>query len=182
MKNYRFEGHAIVSADDKIADADGNKPAALDHPADWARFQAALDEAVLIVLGRRSHEASPDRHGRKRLVVSRSVEALERRADGWWWNPAGAGLEDALHAVAPDGGLVAIPGGRGAFDYFLDSGFDAFHLTRSALIALPGGVPVFSACEDGTRAEAVLQGAGMRPAEYEALDAAAGVSVTVWRR
>jgi dihydrofolate reductase len=182
VTRYRFEGHAIVSADDKIADADGNKPAALDHPADLARFQAALDEAALIVLGRRSHEASPDRSGRKRLIMSRSVEAPEKRADGWWWNPAHATLEDALRAAAPDGGLVAIPGGREVFDLFLGAGLDAFHLTRNASVSLPCGVPVFSACADGTPAEAVLEGAGLRPAEHEVLDEKARVSVTVWRR
>lgn len=182
MPLHRLEGHAIVSADDMIADAAGSKPRALDHPADWARFQAALDEAVLVILGRRSHEASPDRHGRRRLVMSRSVAGLERRDDGWWWNPAGASLEEALQAAAPEGGTVAIPGGRLAFDYFLDAGFDAFHLTRNAGVTLPGGVPLFTACEDGTRAEAVLDRAGLSPVAIEVLDAAAGVTVTEWRR
>ena len=44
---YSIEGHAIVSADDRIAGADGLTPPSLNNPADWARFQAALDDAVL---------------------------------------------------------------------------------------------------------------------------------------
>ncbi len=179
---YRFEAHAIVSADDKIADASGAMPPSLRHPADWARFQAALDEAAVIVLGRRSHEATPNPNGRTRLVMSRQVAGLERREDGWWWNPAGAPLQEALAAAAPRGGLVAIPGGREVFDYFLDVGLDAFHLSRVAGLNLPGGVPLFSVCDDGLSAEAVLDAAGLRPREHEAFDAEAGVSVTVWRK
>jgi dihydrofolate reductase len=179
---YRFEAHAIVSADDKIADASGAMPPALRHPLDWARFQAALDRAALIVLGRRSHEATPNPKRRKRLVMSRQVVALEQRGDGWWWNPAGASLQEALAAVAPEGGVVAIPGGREVFDYFLDAGLDAFHLTRVEGLTLPGGVPVLSACADGTLADAVLERAGLHAGEREVLDAEAGVSVTVWRK
>ena len=59
LRRYRFEGHAIVSADDRIADANGAKTDRLNHPADWARFQGELDKAVLILIGRKSHEAEP---------------------------------------------------------------------------------------------------------------------------
>jgi dihydrofolate reductase len=179
---HSLEGHAIVSGDDRIADADGDKPPGLDHPADWARFQSALDDAALVVMGRRSHEASRNPHHRNRLVLSRSVSALEKRGDGCWWNPQGAPLEAALDEAAPDGGKVAVVGGREVFDYFISVGFDAFHLTRNAGITLPGGVPVFSACSDGTPAEAVLEGGGLKRHAREVLDAMAGVSVTVWRR
>lgn len=179
---YRFEAHAIVTADDMIAEADGTMPAALSHPGDWARFQAALDRANAIVLGRKSHEAKIDHRRGKRIVMSRQVGGLEQRDDALWWNPAGAALADALRAVAPRGGLVAIPGGRQVFDYFLAVGLDAFHLSRVEGLRLPGGTPVFSACGPGRSAEAILDAAGLRPREHEAFDAEAGVSVTVWRK
>ncbi len=179
---YQFEGYAIVSADDKIADAEGTKPAVLGHPADWARFQAALDQAAIIVIGRRSHEATPNPEGRNRLVMSRQIERLERREDGTWWNPADVPLDDALAMAAPGGGLVAIPGGREVFDYFLGVGFDAFHLSRLPMVLLPGGIPVLSSYDEGLSAEAVLDGAGLEPGEIEILDASVGLSVTVWRR
>lgn len=179
----RFEGHAIVSADDKIADAGGAMPKALHHPEDWARFQAALDRAVLIVLGRRSHEAVPDRAGRRRLVMSRSASGLEQRSDrSWWWNPEGQPLDAVMQELAPQGGTVAVTGGKSVFDYFLTVGFDAFHLSRVAGYRLPGGVSVFSACEDGTSAEAVLDKHGLIPREHEMFDRETGVSVTVWRK
>ncbi len=182
IASFSIEGHAIVSVDDMIADASGAMPPALRHPADWVRFQAALDEAALVVLGRRSHETTPNPKGRNRLVMSRSVAGLEQRVDGWWWNPEGVLLQDALDAAAPEGGLVAVPGGRGVFDFFLGAGFDAFHLARNAGVMLPGGVPVFGACADGLSAEAVLSGHGLRAGEAEVLDADAGVTLTVWRR
>jgi dihydrofolate reductase len=182
LPSYRIEGHAIVSADDMIADADGNKPPGLDHPADWARFQAALDGAALVVMGRRSHEASPNPRHRNRLILSRGVAALENRGEGWWWNPGGATLEAALAEAAPGGGSIAVVGGREVFDYFLGVGFDAFHLSRNAGIALPGGIPIYGACGDGTPAETVLEDAGLKRGVREVLDAMAGVSVTVWRR
>lgn len=179
---HRFEGHAIVSADDMIADAAGAKPAPLNHPADWARFQAALDAAALILIGRRSHEADPVRKHRPRLVASSQSPGLQRHPDGWWWNPAVVTLAEALETAAPEGGVVAVPGGRLIFDMILQHGFDAFHLSRRPDLTLPGGIPVFSAVAEGRSAAAVLAEAGLRPAETEVLDSAAGVTVTVWRR
>ncbi|MGD9738563.1 MAG: hypothetical protein AB7O56_05930 [Bauldia sp.] len=181
LGNYHFEGHALVSADDRIADAGGVKPAALNHPADWARFQGELGKAAVIVIGRKSHAADPGRRGRRRIVMSSGARGIERRDDAWWWNPAEASLEEALVTVAPAGGLVAIPGGMAVFDYFLGVGYDAFHLARLPGIALPGGVPVFSECADGPSSETVLGNAGLRPAEVEDLDPAVGLTVTVWR-
>lgn len=176
-----YEGHAIVSADDRIADANGDKPAALDNPADWARFQAALAEAAAIVMGRLSHEASPNRRKRNRVVMSRSVSGLVRHRDAWWWNPEAVPLDEAMAQVAPDGGMIAVPGGCAVFDWFVPV-FDAFHLARNPAVTLPGGVPVLPACNDGLSAEAVLSGQSYRADATEMLDAAAGVTMTVWRR
>lgn len=182
VPGYRIEGHAIVSADDRIAGADGVTPAALNNAADWARFQAALDEAVLVVLGRLSHEANPNHKKRPRLVVSSSASGIEHRTDGWWWNPARASVDNALRIAAPKGGLVAVPGGRLVFDLFLNLGFDAFQLSRSARVRLPGGIPVFTAAAGGKTADEVLAAHGMEPGPVETLDATAGVTLTVWRR
>jgi hypothetical protein len=179
---YHVEGHAIVSADDRIAAADGLTPATLRHPADWRRFQTALDAAALIVLGRLSHEANPNRHARPRLVVSSSANAIEQRPDAWWWNPARVSATEAFAAAAPAGGSIAVPGGHLVFDLFLKHGFDAFHLSRVALVRLPDGVPVFSAVADDMTADAVLASHGMTAEPSETLDRAAAVTLTVWRR
>ena len=150
---WHIHGHAIVSDDDMIAGLDGLTPPALHNEADWSRFQRALDAAAVTVLGRLAHEANPNVKGRNRLVVSSSARGVERRADGWWWSPAGASLEEALHLAAPGGGIIAVPGGRRVFDLFLDLGYDEFHLVRAEGVRVPGGVPLFSAIGSGTTAE-----------------------------
>jgi hypothetical protein len=179
---YAIEGHAIVSADDRIADASGVTPPELRNQADWARFQAALDRAAVTVLGRLGHEANPNLKNRNRLVLSSTAGGIERRNGAWWWNPARASFAEALADAAPAGGIVAVPGGRRVFDLFLDIGFDAFHLARASRVVLPDGVPVFSAVRSGDRAGTILAAHGLRPGPVETLDEAASVTVTVWSR
>ena len=179
---WRIHGHAIVSADDKIAGPDGLTPASLRNEADWQRFQRALDDAAVTVLGRLGHEANPNAKGRNRLVLSSSAEGVERRADAWWWNPCRAPLEAALRQAAPGGGIVAVPGGRQVFDLFLDIGFDAFHLARAEFVHVPGGIPVFSGVADGVSAETVLASHGLVGGAAEVLDSEAKVTLTRWRR
>jgi hypothetical protein len=180
--NYRIEGHAIVSGDDRIAAPDGETPPELSNEADWLRFQRALDEAAVVVVGRLSHEANPNVRRRNRLIVSSSVSGIERRSDGWWWNPKALPLVDALAKAAPDGGVVAVPGGRLIFDLFRSFGFDAFHLARCEKVLLPGGVPLFSAVDAGMTAAAVLTSDGLVAGPCEILDPKANVSLVVWRR
>ncbi len=177
---WRFEGHAIVSADDRIADASGRTPAALRNAADWQRFQRELDRAAVVALGRIGHAHNPNAAGRPRLVLSSAARGVERRGDAWWWNPAEADLDAALAAAAPSGGLVAVPGGQRVFDLFLAVGYDAFHLARAGGVVLGAGPRVFSACRPDHPAEAVLAAHGLTPGEHEEIDPAAGVSVTVW--
>ena len=179
---YKIHGHAIVSDDDKIADADGHTPPSLRHPADWKRFQTALDGAAAIILGRLGHAAHPNTHCRNRIVVSSSANGIERRGDVWWWNPEHASLEAALKAAAPGGGIVVVPGGRRVFDLFLELGFDEFHLAHVHGVNIPGGIPIFSECTPHHSAEAALAAHGLEPQPTEILDANADVSVTVWRR
>lgn len=179
---YEIHGHAIVSDDDKIADAEGHMPKALRHPADWARFQAALDQATVTVLGRFGHEAHPNVRHRNRIVLSAAANGIERRGDAWWWNPARSTLAEALAVAAPSGGIVLVPGGQRVFDMFLQIGFDEFHLARIRGVTLPGGIPVFGDCAAGRSAEAVLAAHGLEAQPTEILDAGSGVSVTVWCR
>jgi hypothetical protein len=179
---YPIHGHAIVSADDRIADRDGVMPASLRNEADWARFQAALDSAVVTVLGRRGHEANANEKRRNRLVLSSSARGVERRAEAWWWNPAEAPLEEALAEAAPRPGIVAVPGGRRVFDLFLDIGFDEFHLARARRVTIPDGISVFSEVSAHRNASVVLVGRGLVSGTPEMLDAGASVELTVWRQ
>jgi len=175
-------GYAIVSRDDRIADAQGAMPAALRNKADWDYFQAELDRADLVVLGRLGHEAHGNPAGRTRMVVSTSAAGVERRQNGWWWNPVQVPWPEAAATALPRGGRVAVPGGRRVFDLFLGLGYAAFHLSRAEGAELPGGVPVFSACLAGRSADEVLDANGLQPGRREILDPEGPVSLVVWRR
>jgi hypothetical protein len=177
----RIEGHAVVSADDRIAGPDGGTPPSLRHPEDWRRFQAALDRAAVVIVGRLGHERNPN-PGRNRLVLSSSAAGVERRADGWWWNPAKASAAEALAAAAPGGGVAAVTGGRRVFDLFLGLGYDSFFLTRMPGVPVPGGMPIFSAIAEGRSAEAVLTVGGLEPVREESLDDAGTAVLTVWEK
>lgn len=182
MSRVEIHGYAIVSDNDRIADAMGHTPDVLRNDADWAYFQAELNRSDVTVLGRLGHEANPNPRGRVRVILSSSSQGIERRADGWWWNPQKLSWEEAIRRVLPHGGRVAVPGGRQVFDLFLAIGYDAFHLTRAEGVVVPDGVPVFSECEAGRSAEAILAGAGLKPGTKRILDPDGPVSLLVWRR
>lgn len=181
MKKIEVHGYAIVSEDDRIADTNGAMPPALQNDADWAYFQAELDRADWVALGRVSHEAMPNPKRRRRLVLSRQARGLERRAEAMWWNPLAQPWSEVGAALLPNGGRVATPGGQAAFDVFLAIGFNAFHLTRMRGVRLPGGRGLFAACDRGARAASVLAAAGLMPEAARTIDAAADVTLTVWR-
>jgi dihydrofolate reductase len=168
-------GHAIVSADGRIATRDRRMPPELRNGKDWARFQAALDRSALVVLGRLGHEAHPN-PGRRRLVVTSRVEAFEDVGENVvLWNPAGLRFEAVLERLAIAAGQIAVTGGQAVFDLFLPR-FTQFDLVTVDAVLLPDGVTCFS---DGWPDE-VLPRAGMRVTERELLDP--GVRLEVWRR
>jgi hypothetical protein len=180
-RSVEIDGYAIVSDDDRIAGPDGLIPPSLRNEKDWEYYQNALARADLIVFGHRSHEFEPNTRGDRRLVISSRVAGLEQRADAWWWNPTRTNWAEVAKELLPLGGDVAIPGGQGVFDLFLRIGFGAFHLSRAHGVNLAGGRAVFSACDAGLTAEAVLAAAGLSPSEKIPLDPEHGVAMTVWR-
>ena len=181
IPGIEIHGYAIVSDDDKIAAADGLTPPSLRNEKDWDYYQSALARADLVVLARRSHELEPNTRGDRRLVISGGAAGLEKRADAWWWNPALTPWAEFATAILPSGGHVAVSGGQGAFDLFLGIGYEAFHLSRAHRVRLPGGRAVFSACDRGLSAEAVLAEAGLALDEKIALDPEHGVEMNIWR-
>ena len=181
MSRVEVHGYAIVSDNDRIADATGRTPDVLRNDADWAYFQAELNRSDVTVLGRLGHEANPNPRNRVRVVLSSSSHGIERRTDGWWWNPQKLSWHEAIRRVLPHGGRVAVPGGRRVFDLFLGIGYDAFHLTRAEGVTVPEGVAVFSQCDAGKSAETVLSEAGFKPGTRQVLDQAVPVSLVIWR-
>lgn len=169
-------GHAIVSADGKIAAADGLVPPELRNDADWQRFQSHLDQSDIVVLGRLGHQRFPN-PGRRRLVATKSVPALaddpsDSRAT--LWNPAGMSFSEATTALGVEDGIAAV---AGVFDLFANL-LTAFDLAESHQILLPTGLPCFTAGHP----RLVLAQQRLVPKTWEILDAPAAVTLTHWRR
>ena len=174
-----FEGHASVSADGMIAAADGTMPAGLRSDADWTLFQASLDKAALVVVGRLGHERHPNQ-GRRRLVPTSSVstkatEALDPLAT--LWNPSGLGLDAVLASLGISEGIVAVTGGTRVFDLFVPH-YTGFALSEVHNLVLPGGRPTFTSGHPRT----VLAAAGLLPELPRPLDPTGRVTLTPWRR
>lgn len=181
---HRVEGYVIVSADGMIADGDGVMPDAIRNDADQRFFQAALDQAAVVLHGRHSHEGGPRATRRKRLVLTRHTPSIApdpARPNSLLWNPVGAKIEQALKALGVESGPIAVIGGTEVFDLFLPL-YDAFHLTRASEAKIPGGRPVFMAVGTHTSPEDVLAREGLRPGLRRGLDPAAGVELTTWER
>jgi hypothetical protein len=171
------EGHAIVSVDGMIAAADGSMPPALRSDADWRQFQAALDRAALVVLGRLGHSRHPN-PGRRRLVLTRSVAGIVPDATdplATLWNPSDMAIADVLGEMGITEGTLAITGGTGTFDLFVPH-YDRFVLSEVRTLTLPDGIPCFT--RDHPRF--VLPGAGLAARDMETIDP--GVVQTHWVR
>ncbi len=180
---YEIRAYAIVSDDGMIADANGAMPDQLKNDADWAHFQAELVDAELVLIGRRSHESSPSRRTRPRLVVSGTANSLERRPNAWWWNPLAIPLQEVLEQVLAEGGRVAVPGGQGVFDILLEQrAIDQFHLARAIGTRIPAGRPIFAGLNRGDTVEAILARGGLRPSPTITLDASGPVLLDIWQR
>lgn len=177
----RIEGYAVVSDDDRIADATGQMPASLNNDAEWTFFQNGLDAADVTVLGRRSHNVTPNHRRRRRLVMTRSVGSVEGHGEIVLWNPDGVSLEIALEAFDCKIEHIAVAGGMDVFDFFLQgpNRYSVFHLSRIIGVKLPGGTGVFNAVETkGMTAAQVLSSFGFLPNSTRMLDQ--GVKVVGW--
>lgn len=184
-RSYTLVGYAIVSAEGAIADAQGRLPDALRSEADRRFFRAAVGRAAAVALGRVSHEEEPNRAGRRRLVLTRRVEALAPDpADGkaLLWNPAGASFEAARLALGLRGGELAILGGTGVYAAFAGVGYDGFHLSVAHRAHVPNGRPLLPGVGQKETAAAALARLGLRPGPLRLLDPAAGITLTQWTR
>lgn len=183
MAALRIEGYVIVSADGMLATADHVMPEALKIEGDQRFFENALDHVDLIVHGRRSYEDQPRSPQRRRIILTRAVAALGADPDNpnaTLWNPAGAGFTQACARAGVTTGTAAIIGGPAVFAMFFDD-YDTFWLSRAPRVTLPGGLGVFPGVP-GLSPDAILSRAGLAPREERLLDAAAGATVTAWRR
>ena len=183
MPALRIEGYVIVSADGMLADARNVMPEELKFEGDKAFFTAALDRADLILHGRNSYEDQPNSPRRKRVILTRKIDAVApdpANPNATLWNPAGASFEAACHHAGVDTGTVAIIGGPGVFGMFMDC-YDVFWLSQAPHVRLPGGEPCFPGVPAHSPQE-ILAVHGLRAGEPQMLDAAHEVTVTPWRR
>jgi dihydrofolate reductase len=180
----RIEGTAIVSADGMIADARGIQPNALIIEADQRFFFATLNKADALAHGRHSREGGSGATRRRRLILTRRIAGVARHpknAKAVLWNPAGAPLEEAWDMLGLSGGMLAVIGGTDVYGLFLELGYDAFHLSRTAHVRLPCGRPLFPGVPEHTPEE-LLAHHGLRPGPARVLDASAGVTLVTWQR
>jgi hypothetical protein len=180
---FRIEAYVIVSADGMLADASGVQPASLHFAADQRHFEEGLDRAGVVVNGRHSGEGDPNALRRRRLVLTRQVDALAPDPDNpkvRLWNPAGASLEAACAKLGLDSGTVAVIGGPPVFTLFLKLGYDCFHLSRAVNVRLPGGLPVFGRERFGGDPDATLAAAGLKARPARWLEE--GLTLTDWVR
>ncbi|MEL7128543.1 MAG: hypothetical protein AAGK23_03260 [Pseudomonadota bacterium] len=173
-------GYAVVCEADCIADASGRMPASLKTEAEWAFFQNGLDACDAVVLGRKSHEVTPNPKARRRLVMTRGETAPRRlgQAPTVLWNPDHADMQEALQLFETGINRLGITGGQGVFDYFLTgpSAYTHFYLSRIAGVLLSGGQTVFSDMrEAGPTAEDCLSAAGYTATEHRQLDEVSSV-------
>jgi hypothetical protein len=179
----RIEGFVIVSADGMLANAGRVMPDELKFEGDKAFFSAALDRADLIVHGRNSYEDQPNSPERRRIIATGKVPALASDPENpraVLWNPLGAAFEAACAQAGVQTGTVAIIGGPGVFDMFMDR-YDTFWLSQAPNVRLPGGEPCFSGVPSQSPQQ-VLASHGLQAAESILLDRDFDVSVTAWRR
>jgi dihydrofolate reductase len=179
----RIDGYVIVSADGMLANAAHVMPDELKFEGDKRFFTAALDRADLIVHGRHSYEDQPNSLLRKRIVLTRGIDALASDPSNpraALWNPAGASFEAACDRAGVRTGTVAIIGGPQVFGMFMDR-YDTFWLSQAPKVRLPGGEPCFPGVPQHSP-QAILTAHGMRAGDAQILDPAEGVSVTPWRR
>ena len=183
MPSLRIEGYVIVSADGMLADARNVMPDELKFEGDKAFFTAALDRADLILHGRNSYEDQPNSPRRKRVILTRKVDAIVSDPDNprsTLWNPAGASFEAACDHADVRHGTVAVIGGPGVFDMFMDR-YDVFWLSVAPRVRIPDGEPCFPGIPARSPQE-ILAAHGLRAGEPEVLDVVNEVVVTPWRR
>jgi dihydrofolate reductase len=183
QSKLRIEGYVIVSADGMLADAGRVMPDALKFPGDQHFFESALDRADLIVHGRHSFEDQPRSPQRRRIVLTRSVDAIApdpTNPNATQWNPAGASFAQACESAGVRAGTVAIIGGPSVFAMFFDS-YDTFWLSQAPHVRLPDGEPCFPGVPEQTPQQ-LLAAHGLHADDTKVLDATNDVSVTAWRR
>lgn len=159
-------------------------PKSLCFDADWAHFRAALWHADLMMLGRHTHELSPNLTNRPRLVASRGVRAvIQENAVTWWVNPKEVTPASAVAAVAGSHATVLVAGGTGVYSWVLSQAtYHAFHLSVARKVKLGTGTPLLDGVDDLERLISAFKAKGLDLQETSWLDGEAAVELLTFRR
>lgn len=179
--SVRIEGYAVVSEDGMLADARSAMPESLKVEADQRFFEHKLDEVDVLVHGRHSQEHDKNSQSRRRIIVTRRVLALvpdPSNPKAFFWNPAGATLEQALSMFDAPCGSIGVLGAADVFEIFLDL-FDVFYLSRVRSVWLSGGRPIFHGVPPNTPEE-ILVLYGMSFFRNEVV--VDGLTIASWQR
>ena len=133
--------------------------------------------------GRHSQEDQPNSPQRKRIILTRTVDAIApdpSNPNATLWNPAGASFEAACDHAGVRSGTIAIIGGPDVFGMFMDR-YDTFWLSQAPRVRLPDGEPCFPGVPRQSPQQ-ILAAHGLSAGDAQILDSADGVSVTPWRR
>ena len=181
---FRIEAFAIVSSNGMIADSECLMPNSLKFETDQEFLETSLDNAAVLVHGRKSHEMQANSHNRRRLLMTRGVRDFApdpETRNVWFWNPAGLSLDDACRELGVNSGIVAVIGGTAAYDMFL-SRYAAFHLCKAGKVHIPDGTPVLSEVSSGRATHEVLRDAGLSHAMTRVLDIEHDLVHEYWKR
>ena len=158
-------------------------PDELKFEGDKAFFTAALDRADLILHGRNSYEDQPNSPRRRRIILTRKVEAIApdpANPKSTLWNPAGASFDAACKHAGMTSGTVAVIGGPGVFGMFMDRYDDSGSRSRRTS-ACPAASPASPVSLPDRHSKSSRRTA-CTPANRRCLMRPNEVSVTPWRR
>ena len=179
---WELHGYAMTCRNDCIANSAGEVPDALQEAMGTKTYQKELDACTAVLMGHRAHDALPNKKGRVRATLTRSVETLEHKEGGWWWNPAGMTLDNMLRMVASSGGRIAVNGGQETLRYFMQNDLKVLHVCRAESIAIQDGLKILAGCDRKTIVDDVLRDAGWALTERRLIDLKAPISMSSWRR
>jgi dihydrofolate reductase len=181
-KRPRIEGYAIISREGMIATSDGRFPEPIKIPADQKFYHDSLDRAAAVANGRHSSEGGPREKERRRIVLTRRVNAIAPDPDNpnaILWNPGSTPFDEAWQRLHIDDGILAVIGGTDVFGLFLTIGYDAFYLSRTEA-SVPKGRAVFPGVGKGVAPEDIMTKHGLVLRNSRLLDAETNTRLEEW--
>lgn len=182
-EGFEIEGYVIVSREGMLADGARHMPDSLKISGDQSFFSDALDSVDLIVHGRHSFEGHANSPRRRRIVLTRGIDAIGPSPDDprtTLWNPLGARFVTACNMAGITRGRIAVIGGPDVFSMFLND-YSAFYLSQAPDVSIPNGTLAI-ADEGGRHPAEVLKANGLVLVGERGLSNTPRASVSIFQR